>query len=325
MGTALAIAWLPGIAPPGAATSSPDPCGAAGQAPAVQHVVIVMLENRSYTQVMNNPAAPFQNALARECGNATSAFGITHTSASNYLGISGGQYPASSVNGCDYAACATSEPSIYSELDSVGRSWKAYVEAMPSACDTASAAPYKIGHNPPIFFTGIGSAECAARDVGVPSLTASSGAFWNDLQAGTLPSLSWVSPSTANDGENSCGGNCALSIADRWLQNFLGLVQASSAYQSGTTLVLVTYDEGTGHDNTVGEDCANQAADLAGGQPSCHVPLLVVYPFTQPTADSTFFDGYSITKTVEDLFQLPYLGHAADPGTVSLVGHFGIP
>jgi phospholipase C len=284
-----------------------------------------MLENRSYGQVIGNAAAPYESTLARECGNAAEAFGTTHTSASNYLGASAGQYPASSVRGCDYSACTNADESVYQQLDAGGLSWKAYEEAMPSACDKSSALPYKIGHNPPIFYTGISAAECAARDVGVASLTSTSGAFWNDLQAGTLPSLSWVTPSTAHDGQNSCGGNCALSIADTWLKGFLAIVQASSEYQSGTTLVLISYDEGTGPDYAVGEDCANQTADMAGAQPSCHVPLLVVYPHTQPTSRATFFDGYSLTKTIEDIFRLPYLAHAGSPGTASLAGQFGIP
>ena len=59
------------------------------------------------------------------CGNATEAFGATHGSGSNYLAISAGQYPSSSVDGCNYPACASSEHSIYQQLDSAGLTWKA--------------------------------------------------------------------------------------------------------------------------------------------------------------------------------------------------------
>ena len=65
---------------------------------------------------------------------------------------------------------------------------------------------------------------------------------------------------------------------------------------------------------------------ISAHQDSCHVPLFVVYPYTPPgTSDGTFFDHYSITKTVADLFGLPYPGHAGDAQTASLVGHFSIP
>ena len=80
--------------------------------PALRHVIVVMLENRSYTQLAGNPAAPFQARLARECGNATEAFAATHGSAPNYLAVSAGQYPSSSVRGCAYLACVSNEDNI---------------------------------------------------------------------------------------------------------------------------------------------------------------------------------------------------------------------
>jgi hypothetical protein len=86
----------------------------------------------------------------------------------------------------------------------------------------------------------------------------------------------------------------------------------------------MTYDEGQGSDATAGQDCTDQTADLAGQQPSCHVPLWVVYPFNPGVNDGTFFDLYSVTKAVDDVFGQPYLGHAADNDTNSLIGHFGL-
>lgn len=300
-------------------------CGTKKPTAAPRHVLIVMLENRSYNQVIGNSAAPFENSLAKSCGVATSMWGATHSSAANYLAVSFGQYPSGSVHGCNYPACASSATSVYQQLDSAGRAWKAYEEAMPIACDESNGPSYKIGHNPPIFSTGISSSECGARDVPVGSLTAKSGAFWNDLHGGRLRALSWITPDTTNDGEASCGGSCALSLADSWLQEFISLVAASSEYRSGNTAIFVTYDEGTGADSKIGEDCTDKTADLAGSQPSCHVPLFVIYPGTKPGAHSgTFFDHYSLTRTVEDFFGLGYLAHAADPQTVSLANHFGL-
>ena len=64
---------------------------------------------------------------------------------------------------------------------------------------------------------------------------------------------------------------------------------------------------------------------MSAHQDSCRIPLFVVYPLSPTgTADPTFFDHYSLTKAVEELFGLPLLTHAADPQTTSLRGHFGI-
>jgi phosphatidylinositol-3-phosphatase len=321
--TVLALAALAAVA----AVTWPFPasmgplCGQTSAVqPTVQHIIIVMLENRTYNQVIGSPAAPYETRLASACGNATEAFGATHGSASNYLASSGGQYPSSSIHGCNYSACASNENNLYQQFDGVGLTWKVYEESMPSACDKSSAWPYKIGHNPAIFYTGISAAECHADDVPVADLTARSGTFYDDLQNGTLPSVAWVTPNRNNDGEKPCGRSCALTSADIWLQSFLALVTATPAYRNGSILVLVTYDEGKGRDNEFGENCANETADLAGSQPSCHVPLFVVWQYAKPGSNSTFFTLYSITRTVEDMFGLPCLAHACDPATASLVG-----
>ena len=323
MAAAAAVAVL---AAAGAGPAQGRPlCGSTTATAAPRHVLIVMLENHSYRQVIGKSAAPFENSLAKSCGVATSMWGATHSSAANYLAVSAGQYPSASVHGCDYAACASSETTIYQQLDSAGRAWKAYEEAMPTACDKSDAPSYKIGHNPPLFATGIRSSECLARDVPVGSLTAKSGAFWNDLRARRVRPVSWITPDTSNDGANSCGDSCALSTADTWLHNFVSLVAASAEYRSGNTVIVVTYDEGTGADYTVGENCSDKIADVAGSQPSCHVPFFVIYPGTKPGAHSgTFFDHYSLTRAVEDFFGLGYLAHAADSQTASLAGHFGL-
>jgi phosphatidylinositol-3-phosphatase len=309
-----AVTW-PAPAHPGAL------CGQvpAGR-PVVRHIIVVMLENRSYRQVLGSPAAPYQAKLASSCGSATEAFGATHGSASNYLAASAGQYPASSLHGCNYAACASSENNIYQQLDGAGLSWKAYEESMPSACDKSSAWPYKIGHNPAIFYTGISSAECQADDVPVADLTARSGAFYHDLRSGAIPAVAWVTPNRNNDGEKPCPGSCPLRSADIWLRKFLTLVAAAPAYQDGSVLVLVTYDEGRGLDNKFGEDCASKTADLAGLQPSCHVPLFAVWQYAKPGNVGTFFTPYSVTRTVEDMFGLACLAHACDRATAGLAG-----
>jgi len=321
--------------------TGPSLCGTPGPAPAgIRHVVVVMLENLSYRQVIGSANAPYQTSLASQCGVAPVYFGATHTSAANYLAMSAGEYPPSSPPGCgSVSQCADSSNNLYNQLTAAGLTWTGFMEAMPYPCDpkssgtnTASHDLYSVGHDPIVFYTDIPLAVCQANDIGVSDLTAQSGAFWNDLQNQTLPSFSWVTPDTVSDNEGPGTAAQNEQTADTWLQKFMANVQQSNSYQSGDTLVLVTYDEGTGADKTTGEDCTNQSLDLpvtngvSAHQDSCHVPLFVIYPYTPAgVRDSTFFDHYSITRTVEDIFGLPYLAHAGDAQTASLVGHFGIP
>lgn len=320
-------------APSAIASTLADPvpltlCGNAAPAQAVPitHVVLVMLENRSYKQVVGNSKLPYQNSLASQCGTGTSVFGATHTSSANYLALSAGEFPAAAAPGCGTVArCSDPSDNIYHQLDTAGLSWRSYQESMLTPCSGAGATNYKIGHNPPIFYTDLPHTECVANDVPVTDLTSQSGPWWDDLANQTLPSLSWVTPNLAHDGS---GG---ASAADTWLQGFMSTVQASPSYQAGNTAVVVTYDEGSGLDAKTGEDCTNLGLDLpitnntSAFQDSCHLPFFVAYPYTAAgSTDDTFFDHYSLTKTVEELFGLPYLAHAADAQTTSLGGHFGI-
>lgn len=314
-------------------------CGNSGSPPPIQHVIVVMLENQSYSQTVGGPNTPFQTSLADQCGSPPVFFGATHSSAANYLAVSGGQYPAAAPPGCGTVkGCATSQDNLYDQFNNAGGTWRGYIESMPSNCYPSSSGGntkahdlYSLGHNPVVFYTDIPATQCQADDVAVPSLTATSGSFYNDLENQTLPEFSIVVPNTVNDSEGPDSAAQNEQVSDAWLQNFIGLVQASPSYQAGNTLVLVTYDEGNHAlpDYVQGEDCTNQSRDLplqngVSPQESCHIPTFIVYPYTPAgAADTTFFDLYSITRTVEDIFGLPYLANAAN--ATSLIGHFGIP
>ena len=316
---ALVAAWTV-VAQPASATAVPLALCANPGPPTspIQHVMIVMLENQSFPAVVGPKSkAPYENGtLAVQCGLATTMFGVTHTSAANYLATTAGTFPASTVGGCGTVkACSSTSDNLFRQLSYAPGSWRAYEESMPSPCFGAGAPGYKIGHNPALFYH---LAACSRSDMAVPDLTAQSGALWEDLSSQTMPSLAWVTPNLTDDGE----GPQTVAAADAWLQRFLTTVAATPAYQSGSLLVVVTYDEGTGPDSKRGEDCTNQAADVAGLQGSCHIAAFVVYPWASG-ADPTFFDHYSLTRTVEEIFGLPLLAGAAT--ATSLLGHFGLP
>src|SRR6202158_303213 len=58
--------------------------------PRLDHVFVIMMENHGYSQIMNNPNAPFINELAHSANLATNYFGIGHPSLTNYLEVVGG-------------------------------------------------------------------------------------------------------------------------------------------------------------------------------------------------------------------------------------------
>ena len=58
--------------------------------PHLDHVFVIMMENHGYSQIINNPNAPFINKYAKSANLATNYFAIAHPSLTNYLEIVGG-------------------------------------------------------------------------------------------------------------------------------------------------------------------------------------------------------------------------------------------
>jgi phosphatidylinositol-3-phosphatase len=68
------------------AAEGPTPKGV----PHLDHVFVVMMENHGYSQILNNPNAPFINKLAKSANSATNYFAVAHPSLTNYLEVVGG-------------------------------------------------------------------------------------------------------------------------------------------------------------------------------------------------------------------------------------------
>jgi len=58
--------------------------------PALNHVFLIMMENHGYSQLLNNPNAPFINSYALSANLATNYFAVAHPSLTNYLEVVGG-------------------------------------------------------------------------------------------------------------------------------------------------------------------------------------------------------------------------------------------
>jgi hypothetical protein len=58
--------------------------------PRLDHVLVIMMENHGYSQIINNPNAPFTNQYVKDANLATNYFAIAHPSLTNHLEIVGG-------------------------------------------------------------------------------------------------------------------------------------------------------------------------------------------------------------------------------------------
>jgi hypothetical protein len=289
-----------------AASQAQSPMGAfCGTRPshrgAYAHVVWVWMENHGYNEIIGSPAAPFINALAANCGLATNFHNTTHFSLPNYLGaVTGlplGQLQTFLLDCNPGGACLTPATSIFAQVPS----WKAYEESMPSNCAPTGVSPYGVRHNPPVYLSSL--TGCSTFDVPYTALQV-------DLDNDTLPAFSFVTPNNVHNMHDGADPG-AIQNGDGWLATELPKILNSAAYQSGNTVVFLTWDEGeVGPDFTIGEDCAQNTTGA-----SCHIPTIVISPTTPAGVTSDkLFNHYSMLKTTEQLLRIlgrgKYLGLA---------------
>ncbi len=127
----------------GATLTAVPSCPASAQTlPLPAHIVIVMEENHSYSQIIKSPLAPYINSLAAEGASFTDSHAITHPSQPNYLALFSG-----STQGVNSDACpqSFSVANLASEMIAANLTFTGYAEGLPSvgseACNSGEYAP----------------------------------------------------------------------------------------------------------------------------------------------------------------------------------------
>jgi phosphatidylinositol-3-phosphatase len=293
-----------GVTSASPAAAASGPCGTAATAPTYQHVIWIWMENHSLGDIIGNTSqAPYLNSLATSCGLATDYHVTTHPSLPNYLaatsGIAQGSLPATTYLDCNVSViCDMTVGSIFGQ----GESWKAYQESMPSNCYKSNSGEYAVRHNPAVYYTSLSG--CASKDVPYTQLA-------TDLADNALPAFSFITPNLIDDMHDG-----TIAQGDAWLASHLPAILNSKDYQSGTTAVFITWDEGSGGYPI--EDCD----DTTVTDTSCIVPTIVISPSTKAgTKSGSFFDHYSLLATTEQLLGLPKLASASSAPTMTAAFH----
>jgi phosphatidylinositol-3-phosphatase len=290
------------------------PCGATADAPpAVTKILVIVMENRGFDQVIGSARAPTITAASAACGLATDYHGIQYPSLPNYVNLVSGTAPpviaGDGVNGRDclpVAPCVSLDPSVFDQLTAAGQTWTTYAESMPTNCSRANALPYVARHNPATYFAGLSQrADCLANDV--PMGTPTAGRLADDLAAGTLPTFSLVVPNVCNDGHDACGGRDPVAEQDAFTATWLPAIVDGPDYQAGRLAVVLTWD-------TDAHDEANRVATV------------VLSPSTPAgTVSATPFDHHSLLRSIEDLAGLPPLAGAAAATSMLTDFHLAAP
>ena len=223
-------------------TTTPPPPAATAD-----HVFLVVLENHSFGQVIGNPAMPYLNGLATAHSLAADYFANAHPSIPNYFMLTTGNLQTFD----DGFTGTISDDNIVRALTGAGKTWKAYIESIPSVGYTGpDAGTYLKRHNPFAYLSDVtGSPAQAANIVPFSQLSA-------DLNAGSLPNFVYILPNSQNDahscpgGSSSCTDDQELAAADAWLKANIDPVINSPKF--GNSVLIITFDESVLTDFTNG-------------------------------------------------------------------------
>ena len=110
----------------GAALPAPPPptppVSTVGQ---LDHVFMVYMENKGFTDIVGSPNAPYLNSLINTYGFGSNYYGLTHPSDPNYYPILGG-----SDFGINYNCPANcfDQPNLADNIEAAGMTWAGYAE-----------------------------------------------------------------------------------------------------------------------------------------------------------------------------------------------------
>lgn len=279
----LILAGLGASVPPGAAARAAPPCGArADQRPTVRHVIVIVMENRSYSEIVGR--APYITALAHRCGLATDYHAVAHPSLPNYLAMTSGSTHGIASD-CSPAECPAGGRSIFSQVTAHRLGWRSYAGSMPAPCDTGSGGLYAARHVPAVYYLAVRSiCRSHVRRLG----RLGSGHLHDALNGGHAPAYMFVTPNMCNDMHD-----CGVAAGDRWASRWIPMMRRSRAYRAGHTVILLTWDEDDGSSGN-------------------RVPLVAVSPYTPAGRTSSRpLNHYSLLRAAEHLLGIRrFLGEA---------------
>jgi hypothetical protein len=302
----------------------------AASLPRPDHIVIVILENKSYGQIIGNGAAPNLNALAAEGANFANAPGdpgaatsgshaLRHPSQPNYLELFSGSNQGVRQNGRPGTSAEPlslplpfNTPNLGASLIAAGLTFATYSESLPFAGfdgDAFSTDPahnqYERKHNPVANWQ---AADAPANHHVPLSANQPFSAFPRDAAGyAALPTVAFVVPNEQNNMHDG-----SIAQADAWLKTEIldGYYQWARTHNS---LLIVTFDEDAS--NTP----SNQITTIFAGalvERGNYFETNINPPDTRPadgfiTPTGTAMNHYNVLRTLTEIYGLSPTGASA--------------
>ncbi|HZZ72489.1 MAG TPA: alkaline phosphatase family protein [Pirellulales bacterium] len=259
---------------------------AAAGIPAYDHVVVVIEENEAAAQIIGNSTLPYINYLATNGANFTNSYALQHPSEPNYLDLFSGSNQGVNDDGAYTLTTAFTTANLGAELIAGGKTFGGYAQGLPSsALGQGDVYPYARKHVPWVNWQGTGTNQIPQAD-NMPFTS-----FPNSANYATLPTVSFVIPDLLNDMHDG-----SPQTADTWLNTNL------SAYatwaKTHNSLLIVTWDEDDSNHGNI-------------------IPTIFYGDHINTGNYSEIINHYSVLRTLEDMYNLPYAGASAVNGPIT--------
>lgn len=264
------------------------------------HVVIVIMENHAFGEIVGSANAPYiNNTLVAKGALLTNSHAVEHPSQPNYLDLFSGSNQGI-TNDATPTNIPFSTPNLAAELIAKGLTFTTYSESLPSVGftgDNATTVPgknqYQRKHNPAVNWQ---ASDAPASNHLDPSLNQPFSAFpTTDVGFSTLPTVSLVVPNEQNDMHDG-----TVAMGDTWLsQNIEAYRVWAAAHNS---VLIVTWDE---DDRSAG----NLITTIFNGQ---HIRPGSYTESSIERSTGLGVDHFNILRTLENIYGLGTCNDATD-------------
>ena len=358
LGYPILIAALVAASLTGIASAQQGAPGSPTSVPHLKHIFVILFENHSYADLMYENDVPYIHYLARTYGLATEYYGVTHPTVPNRVGLWSGR----GVHLTDSVKRGSlSYPNLIDQLTAAHISWGAYYQHTESSTSAHPVYNYDQSSTLTLFSDIANSSARLAhlhplRDLatelrtgrGLPSFVYIGPNFIHNMHGSYR-----FSPTTGQFNFQGAGPGGGVGVAgvadssleavgDQFLQTWVTRIIDSSAWHSGPSAIFFAFDENN-YDASMPQNyyyVANQGVAGAPVYPAGVDLSSKTYPFPGGVlgggrtlaivitnvaghlVSDQQYNEYSVLRTIEQSWNLPYLGRAAAPGVVSMYAFF---
>jgi hypothetical protein len=237
--------------------------------------------------------------------------------------------PLGSINGVNYSNGTATNLSDFSKLTPLTSSNVVQL--------------YAVKHNPFAYFASV--QDGYDRDNSLANVVGFDGphGLYADLASGNVPAFAFIAPNQCDDqhgrgngdafcafdyGQNNSGYTYGTQVGlnpgliqqgDTTIERLVNAIHASPAWQSGRSAIVIVWDE---------NDYSGSTTLLTGLYPSQNQNRVVLtvqtnYQNRAGVQSATYYNSFSLLKSVEAGFNLPCLNHACDPSVHVMSDLFG--